>query len=181
MSEVKTYRLFITPQTHVRVTKNELWIPANSDEYLLSVGQKLYKEKLAENKNTKYNPKNFLYRKREILKYYDYKRALKAEADKQGFIIPEENVWFKFYFPMARSWSQKKRDSLCFTQHKNTPDIDNISKGIFDSLLKSDKALSDYRASKFWYDGKEGYIEIEVGGLQPAVGYKKIVREDKIK
>lgn len=181
MSKIKTYRLHISPQTHVRTTKEERWMMSESitDEYLVSFGTKKYNEAIATSKETSRSPNDYLNRKNTIKRYFDYKRALKAEAIKQGFIIPEENVWFRFFIPMPKSWSNKKKNQKRFEQHKSRPDIDNISKGIFDSLLIQDMALSDYRASKFWADN--GFIEIEVGGLAPAKGYHKYEQEDKIK
>jgi len=175
------YRLYISPQTHVRTTKEERWMMNETitDEYLVAFGTKKYNEAIASGKETTRRPNDYLNRKNTIKRYFDYKRALKAEAIKQGFVIPEENVWFRFFIKMPESWSKKKKNKMRFEQHKSRPDIDNISKGIFDSLLIQDMALSDYRASKFWAD--VGFIEIEVGGLSPAKGYHKYEREDKIK
>lgn len=181
MSEAITYRLFISPQTHVRTTKDERWMMVQTDEYLLQFGKKKYDQRVAEKRKHIGSPNDYLYRRNAIKKYFDYKRALQEEAIKRKFVIPDENVFFRFYIPMPPSWSKKKRNEKCFTLHKSRPDLDNIIKGCFDSLLKEDKAQADYRAAKFWYDGKEGFIEIEVGGLVPAKGYSKFEREDKIK
>lgn len=176
-------RLHISPQTHVRTTKDERWLLAETitDAYLIAFGKKKCEQRKEEKKKHIGNPNDYLNRKNIIKRYFDYKRSLKAEADRVGFVIPEENVWFRFFIPMPQSWSKKKRNQMCFQQHKTRPDIDNLSKGVFDSLLVQDMALSDYRASKFWIDLKAGYIEIEIGVMQPAIGYKKYNREDKIK
>lgn len=182
-AEVKTYRLFIKPQTHIRTVKGERWLTAEkvTDKYLMDFGMKKYNQRVAEKRKHLGSPLDYLNRKRWILKYFDYKKKLFAEARKAGLIIfPLQNVWIKFYLPMPVSWSKKKRNAHCFELHSVRPDIDNFSKGVFDSLLKEDNFISDFRASKFWYDGP-GHIEIEIGSLPPAIGYKKIIREEKIK
>lgn len=184
MEGVVTYRLFISPQTHIRTVKAERWLfsPKVTDKYLKSFGKKKYDERVSAGKKTVGSPNNYLNRKYYVLKYFDYKRKLKEEADKVGLKqFPLQNVWIKFFIPMPKSWSKKKRDKNDFQLHTSRPDADNYGKAIFDSLLKEDKMISDFRVSKFWYSGSCGYIEIEVGGLPEAIGYKKIIREDKIK
>lgn len=171
----------ITPQTHVRVTKKELWMLTKTDKQLLEIGKNNYAKNLEKNADTKTSPTDYLNRRNAMKKYFDYKDALRIEATKQMFIIPEQGAAFRFFFPMPKSWSDKKRKQMCYTQKKSRPDLDNNVKALFDSLLKDDNRISDYRATKFWIDSKSGYIEIEIGSLQPAIGYKKIIWEDKIK
>lgn len=170
----KVYRLFITPQTHVRTTKREKWMFAKTDAQLLAIGTGRYLRALEKNPDTSYKPTDFINRRNQIKRYFDYKRALKQEAALKLFVIPEENVWLKFYVPMPKSWRKKKRNQLLFEQKKSAPDIDNYVKGFIDGLLTEDKRLSDYRASKFWCDGETGFIEIHVGTMEPAIGYTKI-------
>lgn len=182
MSEVKIIRLHICPQTHVRTTKDERWMLSETmtDEYLIAFGTKKYNERVEAKKKTLGSPNDYLNRKNSIKKYFDYKRSLKEEADKQGLKFPEAGAWIRFYLPMPKSWSKKKRNKNCYELHTSKPDADNIFKALADSLFKQDQGISDYRVSKFWYDGS-GYIEIETGSLQPAIGYRKYEREDKIK
>lgn len=180
---IKIVRLFITPQTHVRTVKEERWMLSEqiTDEYLLEVGKKKYDKRVAEEKKSPGSPRDYLNRKNQILRYFNFKRSLKAEAEKQRFLFPEEGAWIKFYLPMPKSWSKKRRNEKCFTQHKSQPDTDNLIKAISDSLFSNDSRLSDYRATKFWYDSKEGFIEIETGSLPVAKGYTKFEREEKLK
>ena len=183
MPDFKTYRLFIAPQTHIRTVKDERWLTAEgvTDKYLIDFGKKKYEQRKLEGKKHLGSPNDYINRKKYILKYFEYKRKLKIEANKVGLhSFPLQNIWIKFFIPMPKSWSKKKKNQHCFELHSVRPDIDNYSKGLFDSLLKEDNFISDFRASKFWYDGP-GHIEIEVGSLPPAIGYKKIEREEKIK
>ncbi len=186
MPEIQKWVLYITPQTHVRSTYNENWMPPKSDAELLVYGRKVRMIKTAEQKA---NPKKkikipsenkWVNRKWEIKRYWDYKDALRFEAARQKFEIPTKEFWVKFYIPMSPSWSRKKKATMCFACHEYKPDSDNLIKAMFDALRKKDQVISDYRASKFWIDSG-GHIEISVGELPEAVGYTKIKYEEKIK
>lgn len=190
MAEIKVWRLFVTPRTHVRTTMNERWLMATdiTDERLIEIGTKKYNERVEKNKSrSKDNqvsvgsPNAYLSRRNTIKRYFDYKRDLYEEAKKKKFEIPPNGAWFKFYIPMPKSWSKKKKRELCFEPCPSKPDCDNLCKGLFDALLpKRDELITDYRASKFWYDGP-GHIEITLGELTPAIGYTKYIFEDNLK
>lgn len=161
-------------------------MPPTPDEELIAYGKRQRLIKLAEQQA---NPKKIITipsemkwynRKWEIKRYWDYKDALKFEAARQKFEIPTKEFWAKFYIPMPKSWSAKKKERMCFVLHESKPDSDNLIKAMFDALRKKDQVISDYRASKFWIDAP-GHIEITVGELPPAIGYTKITREEKIK
>lgn len=138
----KVIRLFVTPQTHVRATKGDSICFRIPEEALKNKYTSLYK------------------RKKQLEKYNAYKEELRTEAARMGFIMPLTGSWIKFYMPMPQSWSKKKRIRMNFEPKQSMPDLDNLIKAFKDSILKQDKAISDYRASKFWYNSIKGYIEI---------------------
>lgn len=186
MAEIKTYRLYITPQTKINVSENEKWMFAGSvtDKYLLAFGAKKRQRQIDEGKDPKKAIKANAYynRKQYVLRYYEYKRKVRELFLKSGLSkFPEDNVSFRFFIPMPTSWGKKKRNEHCFEKHQNVPDASNFHKALEDACSDKDRRNWDYRASKFWIDLKEGYIEIEVGGLPEAKGYSPYVREDKIK
>lgn len=183
MTKISRWRFYITPQTHLRVTSNEGWMLARemTDKYLLEYGRKKYIQRIAKGVKNPGSPNAYYNRKKTILRYWEYKRIFKRLADLEVFDMPQSGAWLKFFFPMPVSWSKKKRKEKNFTLHTSRPDVDNCTKAAFDSLMLEDSGIWDYRASKFWYDGKKGFIEITVGELPPANGYTKYVREDKIK
>lgn len=183
MEEQKIYRLFIAPQTHIRSTQAENWMFAQgvTDEYLLKFGKKKFDERVAKGSKNPGSANNYYNRKKYLQKYWDYKVKLKALFLDCGLkTYPTNNVWFKFFIPMPKSWSQKKRNAHCFEKHESKPDAGNLHKAIEDACCIEDKKNWDYRASKFWYDG-EGHIEIIVGALPEPKGYAAYTREDKIK
>jgi Holliday junction resolvase RusA-like endonuclease len=182
MSEIKKWIFFLPPQTHIRTTQAENWMFAQSidADYLKKFGLKKYNERIAKGSKNPGTPLNYYNRKKRIQKYWDYKRALKALADEQKFVMPTEGAWLKFFISTPSSWGKKKKLEKSFTLHDARPDCDNFCKAAMDSLMGEDKAISDFRASKLWYDGP-GYIEITIGELSPVNGYSKYVREDKIK
>lgn len=125
-------------------------------------------------------PNSYLNRKYAIKRYFDYKRALREEAQRIGLVLPGKEAWIKFYVPMPKSWSKKKKNQMCFQLCEAKPDTDNFVKALKDSLLKNDAMMADYRSTKYYYDGV-GHIEISLGELPPANGYAKYIIDDKIK
>lgn len=183
-TEIKTIRLMITPQTKVNISDNEKWLtlPGLTKVYLFKVGVKKHREDI-EKKRKKITSMMYYIRRREyILNYLEYKRRLKLIFIKSGMgAFPQCNVWFKFFLPMPKSWSRKKRAAHCFQEHQSVPDASNFHKAAEDSCSEKDATNWDYRASKFWIDAKDGYIEIETGSLPPAIGYRKLTTEDILK
>lgn len=180
--EVKKWRIYITPQTHIRTTDNEKWMMAEgiTDEYLKQFGKKKYDERVLKGAKNPGTPNNYYNRKKVIQRYWEYKRSLKLLSDLEKVELCGKCLWLKFFLPMPASWSKKKRNKMCFELHESRPDADNCAKAVFDALLKEDNIISDFRVTKFWIDTK-GFIEITVGELQPAIGYTKYVHQDKIK
>jgi len=152
-----------------------------SDEYLKELGLRKHKEEVAKGVKNPITPNAYFNRRNTIKKYWDYKIALKAIADLEKFEVPKVGGWFKFYMPIAKGASKKKRAEMCFELHTQMPDSDNMIKAFFDSLLSKDALISDYRSTKYWVDGR-GFIEVTVGELPIAKGYTKMIhRDDKIK
>lgn len=183
---IKKWILFICPQPQVVVTYGGLWVinEAITDEKLLEYGiAKRDKAQKEYNKGKRKSVPSVNYyknRRRSLRKYYDYKSALRHEAARCNFNVPQDNFWLKFFVPMPQSWSQKKKNEMCFELHRNKSDIDNLCKAFFDSLVPKDQVISDYRATKWWYDGT-GHIEITVGELPVAAGYTTARKDDLIR
>ena len=99
------------------------------------------------------------WRKRPIvLRYRAYSDALRQACLEKDFVLGEQ-IYMEFYFPMAKSWSQKKRDKMLGTPHRQRPDTDNVVKGIQDSLLAEDCKVWHIEAKKFW--AETGFIILE--------------------
>ena len=99
------------------------------------------------------------WRKRPIvLRYRAYSDALRQACLKEKFVLGEA-IYMEFHFPMAKSWSQKKRDKMLGTPHRQRPDTDNVVKGIQDSLLPEDCKVWHIEAKKFW--SEEGRIVLK--------------------
>lgn len=183
MNEPKVYRLFITPKTQIDVSDNERWMfnEKITWEYLLKCGKKKRMRQILEGKKKLVGENCFVARKKYILTYLDYKRDLRKLFYEQLSEYPTNNVWLKFYVPMPKSWSKKKRKELCFMPHEQTADASNLHKAFEDACCDQDKANWDYRVTKFWVDMPNGFIEVHVNAMPPAVGYTKVEREDIIR
>lgn len=141
---VKIYRFFITPQTWVRTTQRDRWLFRIEDAEL--------KEKYPDQH----------VRKLRIERYQQYKRDLRAEAERIGFDMPTDGAWIKFFLPMPRRWSKKKKARMEMEPHQSRPDASNLHKAFEDGLKKEDMMIWDYHVSKFWYSGINGFIQVEI-------------------
>ena len=132
----------ITPQTHVRTTQNDRWYFRIPRDKLRAAGLK---------------------RLERIEKYNQYKIDLLALCKSKGFTIPEQGLSISFFIPVPQSWSKKKKKLYHGTLHQSTPDLDNLLKAVFDSLLVQDKAIGHLHSiSKRWVDFPTGWIEFDV-------------------
>jgi len=128
----------ITPQTNVRATQGDRVFFRIPRERLRPAGLK---------------------RLLRLEKYNDYKSSLSELAKKKSFAIPEQGVHILFYFPVPKSWTKSKKQEMHMKLHQSKPDIDNCIKALFDSLMKEDKYIADFRATKKWSNSEEGWIE----------------------
>lgn len=76
--------------------------------------------------------------------------AFKDECRLKKVIIPECGARVNFYMPMPKSWSKKRKQEYALKPHKQTPDVDNLCKSIFDALYEDDSHIHDIRISKYW-------------------------------
>ncbi|MGG3572843.1 RusA family crossover junction endodeoxyribonuclease [Bacillus gobiensis] len=71
-------------------------------------------------------------------KYLTYKSAIQWQLKQQlkghQLIIGPVHVDIWFNMPIPASWSCKKKAAAVGTRHCKKPDIDNLTKGLFDSL-----------------------------------------------
>lgn len=134
--------LNITPITHVRTTQGD------------RVFFRIPREKL--------RPSG-LKRLLRIEKYNNYKISLLAEAKAKGFKIPHQGASIKFFIPVPKTWSKKKKKQYHQTLHQSRPDLDNLLKAMTDSLCEEDKYIAHYgELAKYWVDFEVGWIEITI-------------------
>ena len=89
-----------------------------------------------------------------VMKY----RAFADEVRASGMSVCEYGDHVRFFIPMPKSWSKKKKTEMVLTPHKQTPDIDNLLKALLDALFDDDSHIYDISASKMW--DREGAIAV---------------------
>lgn len=136
-----TYRFEISPQTAVRATQGDSVFFRIPRANLRPAGLK---------------------RLLRLERYNQYKQDLLALSKQKGFTFPYQGAHIKFYVPVPRSWSQKKKKAYHSKLHLGKPDVDNMLKAFLDSLFTEDKHIADVRVTKFWVDFEEGWIDVEV-------------------
>lgn len=77
-------------------------------------------------------------------------REFKDECRLINVHIPKDGALIEFYIPMPKSWSLKKKEKFAYTPHRQTPDIDNLLKALFDAVLKDDSHIWSIYAIKIW-------------------------------
>lgn len=100
-------------------------------------------------------------------RYLAYKDEIKRQISQQvrvEVLAHPVEVETVFYMPIPQSWSKKKQAAAIDQPHKSKPDIDNILKGLFDSLngliWKDDNLVSKVTATKVY--GEHPGIKVTV-------------------
>ena len=135
---LKTYFIEITPNTKPRMTRSDKW----------------------KNNPNHTDPKKR--QRRPVTQYFRYKDELRKKCREIGLErIPASIYTLKFYIKMPDSWSKKKREQLNGKFHQQTPDIDNITKALFDSLEVQDNYIAEVSNGygKYWAE-KAGILLI---------------------
>ena len=89
-----------------------------------------------------------------VVRYHAFADQVRAE---HVDVEPGDSILF--VLPMPVSWSKKKKDKLCGQPHKQTPDLDNLLKAIFDATHDDDSHIYKITAEKRW--GDVGSIRID--------------------
>ena len=100
-------------------------------------------------------------------RYLTYKDFIKLHINqqaKQESIVNQIGVDIVFTMPIPPSWSKKKQREAVGQYHNKKPDIDNLVKGLFDSLngliWKDDNQVARLQAVKIY--GENPGITLEV-------------------
>ena len=95
-----------------------------------------------------------------VLKYHAYRDELRLRARIAKFEL-SDRFSVDFYIEMPKSWSKVKRGLKVNTPHdvKTRLDLDNLLKGLMDSLLEDDGSVHEIHARKWW--AEDGAIRLE--------------------
>ena len=165
MTPIKITTIDIYPSTHVRSTKNEGWLLADSVtyEYLNELDERRFV--------TKGKRGTLAARKKQLEINKAHKDEIKDWVVRNNFVMPLGYCAVWFYVPMPVSWRNKKRVDMRHTVHQSTPDLDNFLKQLYDSIMprknrmKKEKGVDDrkifnYAAFKVWVDIEDACIKI---------------------
>ena len=86
-----------------------------------------------------------------VVKYFIYSGHIKWQVKNKNY-VPSNELVMIFNISMPKSWSKKKKAKMFGQAHQQTPDIDNLEKGILDSLFINDMKVWKVCASKRWSD-----------------------------
>lgn len=95
-----------------------------------------------------------------VMRYRDWSNRVKAAA---GEVDPAAyRVEFYAYMPIPPSISKRKRATMSGTLHRLRGDVDNIGKGLLDSLFKNDGQIAILHGEKYWEDERGPRTEITI-------------------
>jgi Holliday junction resolvase RusA-like endonuclease len=90
-----------------------------------------------------------------VLRYRAFCDAIRAAAEEQSFTLPDSHFHITFYLPIPKTHLKRELEGK---PHQQKPDVDNLTKAIFDALCKQDQVIWDYRSTKLY--SSEPRIEI---------------------
>jgi len=96
--------------------------------------------------------------RKPVAKYRKYCENLRKFENTRK-IIDWDKLEIKFFLPVPRSWSGKKKFEKYGNPHTQRPDIDNLLKGFMDALLPEDSQIWNVKVTKLW--GTEGSIYVK--------------------
>lgn len=85
-----------------------------------------------------------------VLRYHEYKDILRKAANKQNIDLSSGVARIRFVLQFPKSYSKKKCESLNGKPHQEKPDIDNLTKAVFDTLCKNDSHIYKSVTEKIW-------------------------------
>jgi Holliday junction resolvase RusA-like endonuclease len=154
----------ITPQTHIRTTKGDKNLFRIPEECPKQCGKPRMKFKGDPDGCPHMRMRDTQNRINRIDRYNKYKENLLGLALSKKFTVPQIGAKLIFYIPIPkRVRSKKKRAEMHMTWHEQLPDIDNLLKAFFDSLMAQDSGICFLSGlGKKWVDSENGWIEITI-------------------
>ncbi len=178
------------PQSALRSTQTQNWLTKVTEAQAQDAedgynegfdrkGKPIWVKKLKDGRTKTLRSKpNFVRTRRYLMKYFEYKEALKQHGESMGFIMPQDAFFMWFFMPMPKSWTNKKKAAMAFKLHKNKKDTDNLSKAIKDALAPrksnfvagnepamDDRVISSYANAKIYlpaeHSDKIGILIVE--------------------
>lgn len=87
--------------------------------------------------------------RKSVTEYFAFKNKLAEQAKSMNFVLGK-HLDAVYFIPMPNSWSEKKKARMNGFPHEATPDTDNITKAIKDSLKLRDCDVWWEKAEKRW-------------------------------
>lgn len=88
-------------------------------------------------------------KRKAVVDYFLFKDNINIQAKDQEFKISDRHS-ITFIIEMPKSWSIKKKNAMNGKPHQQRPDLDNMCKSLWDSLLEEDGSVYYVEAEKKW-------------------------------
>ena len=88
-----------------------------------------------------------------VMRYRHFADNLRTQFAQKGIPTDFDSIEIEFHFAMPSTWSKKNKLEMDQKPHQNKPDIDNLCKAVFDSLMDDDSGVYQLTASKWWTAG----------------------------
>jgi Holliday junction resolvase RusA-like endonuclease len=85
-----------------------------------------------------------------VVTYRAWCDAIRLLGGRAGIWTLLDHVDVTYGLPMPPSWSAKRRAEMNGQPHRQKPDIDNLTKALFDALCEDDSHIASLVARKIW-------------------------------
>lgn len=111
--------------------------------------------------------KSDIWKKRPIVvKYWEWadkiRKAATGDPSKYLNACDYDFVYMVFHLPIPPSTPKARATLLTGQHHKVRPDLDNLIKGVLDSLFEKDSPVCSIHAEKFYVNSDEPRTEISL-------------------
>lgn len=94
-----------------------------------------------------------------VVQYRSFKDLLRIECKRVELTTLQPQLQsLIFHISMPDSWSKKKKLEMDGKPHQQSPDLDNLVKGLWDAILEQDNYIYSIKGELGKYWAKEGKI-----------------------
>lgn len=194
MKIIKSTFFPIVPKSAMRATTDMFWLTQISEQQAIDMDNKWTQQQTKiglmwvttrKNKNGQYavvarkSPPTYQRQRKYLLEQYENRKAISSYGEQIGFSMPEDCFNIVVHFPMAKSWTNKKKKTMAWQRHKQRPDSDNIQKQLFDTLYYKKNRFARVKGDEDAKISSNAFIKIWIpDGITPGFYINEYLQED---
>lgn len=177
MKIVKSTFFPIVPKSAMRATTDMFWLTQISEQAAVDLDNKWQQQptklgvmwvSMRKNKRgdmvavARKSPPSYQRQRKYLIEQYENRKAITAYGESIDFAMPEDCFMIVVHFPMAKSWTKKKKAQMAWQRHKQRPDSDNIQKQLFDTLYYKKNRFARVKGDEDAKISSNGFVKVWV-------------------